>query len=94
VNVRFNRGFELASYLDKGNVPNMSYETLDSELQILNYKWKKTDDTLEDTIDTAIDIRKQNIFHVFGHANKSSYLVATQKQLERRGEIGAFRGHR
>ena len=41
VNVRFNRGFELASYLDKGNVPNMSYETLDSELQILNYKWKK-----------------------------------------------------
>ena len=26
--------------------------------------------------------------------NKSSYLVATKKQLERRGEIGAFKGYR
>lgn len=93
VNVRLHHSSNI--YLHKkGNVPNMPYDTLDEELQELEYKWEHTDDTIEKSIDKAIDLRKQNNFLESGYANKSSYLKATKKQLERRGEVGVFKGHR
>jgi hypothetical protein len=93
VNVRLHHGNHACLH-KKSNVPNMPYDTLDEELQELEYKWEHTDDTIEKSIDKAIDLRKQNNFLKSGHANKSSYLKATQKQLERRGEVGVFKGHR
>lgn len=75
-----------------GNVPNMSYKTLDDELYPKNgdykiNKWKQTDGSILETIDNAI-INKPDY-----ERNKTSYLKATIKQIERRNEPGIFKGH-
>lgn len=79
-----------------GNIPNASYKTVENVLFTHRYSsidesktWDKTDDSLLKSIDRAI--MNGDDSH---ERNKSSYLVATKKQLERRGEIGAFKGHR
>lgn len=79
-----------------GNIPNASYKTINDVLFTPPYSsiqesktWDKTDDSLLKSIDRAI-INGDGTHE----RNKSSYLVATKKQLERRGEIGAFKGHR
>ena len=78
-----------------GNIPNASYKTVENVLftpysSIQESKtWDKTDDSLLKSIDRAI--MNGDGSH---ERNQSSYLVATKKQLERRGEVGAFKGHR
>lgn len=79
-----------------GNIPNASYKTINDVLFTSTYSsikesktWDKTDDSLLKSIDRAIMNGEGQT-----DRNKSSYLVATKKQIERRGEVGAFRGHR
>ena len=71
----------------------MINETLDGELQDLEYDWEHTDDTIVKTINKAIDIRKQDKCPACNHGSKTSYLKATLKQIERRNEPGIFKGH-
>ena len=87
----------LSNYYGKiGNIPNASYKTINDVLFTPSYHnigesktWDKTDDSLLKSIDRAI------INGDGSHEkNKSSYLVATKKQIQRRGEVGAFKGHR
>jgi hypothetical protein len=82
-----------------GNIPNAPYKTVENVLYIPPHygsridkserKWYKDDASLLESIDRAI--MNGDDTH---ERNKSSYLVATKKQIERRGEVGAFRGHR
>ena len=79
-----------------GNIPNASYKTINDVLFTSNYSsikesktWDKTDDSLLKSINRAI--MNGDGSH---ERNKSSYLKATKKQIERIGEVGAFKGHR
>ena len=94
--------------IDKiGNVPNLSWLNLDDTIkQVGEYyhnktefnQWTKQDGDIVQTIDNTIDKIHYNTYdqqcrpcYEYYHER---YLNATKKQIERRGKVGAFKGHR
>ena len=78
-----------------GNVPNHQIETVEAVLfdeDKLGERWREG--KLEDLIQRQIDKEGPQGPHFrVNRDNRSSYLRASQKQLQRRGELSAFAGH-
>ncbi len=94
--------------IDKiGNVPNLSNFTLDNTIEDFaggNYhgvstKWAKEDGNIIETINKAADTIKY-VKHQEGYDEAyfnycyQRYFNATKKQIERRGKMSSFTGHR
>jgi len=77
---KMNNHWASAYYGRIGNIPNCEGYCIED----YDYKWNKNDTSLKDTIETIID----NIVD-----SKDKYLIASKKQIERRGNIGRFYGH-
>ena len=79
-----------------GNVPNVSWFNLDNHEQF--DKWTKKDGDIFQSIDKNIDKIKNSDelqqYHPYYADLKERYLKSTKKQLERRGKVGSFKGHR
>lgn len=76
-----------ASYIgDNENIPNCKGEYMDDKSlsTYYDYKWVKTDTSLLHSIEKI-----QNNGHEL-----DTYLISSKKQVERRGTIGRFYGHR
>ena len=83
--------------IDKlGNIPNISWLNIDDRSEF--DKWTKEDGNIFQTIDKKLDEIKNYSEPTqcrSCYANrKERYLNYTKKQLERRGKIGLFKGHR
>lgn len=70
-----------------GNIPNDKSTTLEKTLSDGNIKWTPEDRTIIDTIDRMIETNEKH------EIRNKNYLVATKKQIERRGKAGLFTGH-
>lgn len=81
---KMNQHFASIYYDKLENVSNFEGHYLDDNYlnRIYGYKWNKNDNSLTDTINTIMDV------------NNDRYLIASKKQIERRGNIGRFYGHR
>ena len=65
-----------------GNIPNLPHANLDEYC-----KWRKNDKNILETINREITNSDTNDY-------SGSYLASTKKQIERRGKMGLFKGHR
>ena len=79
-----------------GNVPNISWFNLNDREQF--DKWEKKDGDIFQSIDKTIDKIKnsdkpQQCRSCY-EDRKERYLKIIKKQLERRGKVGSFKGHR
>tara|TARA_B100001287_G_C22610202_1_gene494745 strand:- start:190 stop:645 length:456 start_codon:yes stop_codon:yes gene_type:complete len=79
-----------------GNIPNISWINIDDRTDF--DKWTKEDGNIFQTIDKKIDDIKNSSEPPQCRScytnYKERYLNYTKKQLERRGKIGMFKGHR
>ena len=80
-----------ASYYGEAlNVPNYKGLTFDEKdlHKDFNYKWSKSETSQLDTLNTILE--KDD-----GHCpTNTKYIKASKKQVERRGNVGQFYGHR
>lgn len=83
---KMNYSWAASYYGEVENIPNFILHYIDDKSLNENYgyKWNKNDTTLMDTINTIIN----------GRSKDNEYLTACKKQIERRGNVGRFYGHR
>ena len=73
-----------------GNIPNMEYYDIHNFKSWSKHKWNNDSTNLLETI----DMFEKLVSNEHGVDYDSHYLQACKKQIERRGNVGRFYGHR